>query len=108
MKSVVEFLSHKKIICKTLSQIMPSTLESRKKVDIYFGVNLKGYYCSVFAITKKSRVLRKEAEELLELHSRLETNNNSKINHKYLIIQAPLCSKAKALLEELDWKVWQL
>ncbi|MDD5405574.1 MAG: hypothetical protein PHE73_01375 [Sulfurovaceae bacterium] len=108
MKSVVEFLSQKKIICKSLSSISPSILESRKKVDIYFGVNLKGYYCSVFAITKKSRILRKEAEELTELHSRLEANNNSKINHKYLIVQAPLCSKAKAFLEELDWKVWQL
>ncbi|MDD3775433.1 MAG: hypothetical protein PHV08_05695 [Sulfurovaceae bacterium] len=108
MKNVVDFLGQNRIICKTLSQISPSMLESRKKVDIYLGVNLKGYYCSVFAITKKSRILRKEAEELLELHSRLESNNNSKINNKYLLIQAPLCSKAKALLEELDWKVWQL
>jgi hypothetical protein len=108
MKSIVEFLSQKKIICKSFSSIHPSKLESRKKVDIYFGVNLKGYYCSVFSIAKKSRVLHKEAEEILELHSRLEKNNNSKINQKYLLVQAPICSKAKAFLEESDWKVWQL
>ncbi len=108
MKNVVEFLSHKNIIFKSLFPISPSVLESRKKVDIYLGVNLKGYYCSIFSITKKSRVLRKEAEEIMDLHSRLEANNSSKINHKYIIVKAPLCSKAKKILEDEGWRVWQL
>jgi hypothetical protein len=57
-------------------------------------------------VEKKSRVLRKEAGELMLLHEKLEKYIDSKINKKYIIINAPLCSKAKALLEEHGWKVW--
>jgi len=40
------------------------------------------------------------------LHEKLEKYIDSKIMKKYMIIKAPLCSKAKALLEEHGWKVW--
>jgi hypothetical protein len=57
-------------------------------------------------IEKKSRILRKEAQELMVLHEKLEKYIDSRISKKYMIIKAPLCSKAKALLEERGWKVW--
>ena len=56
-------------------------------------------------VEKKSRVLRKEAEELMLLHEKLEKYIDSGIKKKYMIIKAPLCSKAKAMLEEHGWKV---
>ncbi len=79
---------------------------SRKKIQIYFGVNLKGYYCSVMSLEKKSRLLRKEAEELMFLHEKLEAHQDTKIFKRYIRIKAPLCSHAKALLEANGWKVW--
>jgi len=106
MREIVEFFGAKKIIFKKLVQIQLSELSSRKKVDIYLGVNLKGFYCTIFKISKKSRVLKKEVLEFLELHEKLEVYNDSKIHTKYIIINAPLCSKAKALLEDNGWKVW--
>jgi len=51
-------------------------------------------------------VLRKEVGELMALHEKLEAYIDSSIKKKYMIIKAPLCSKAKALLEENAWKVW--
>jgi hypothetical protein len=42
----------------------------------------------------------------MALHEKLEKYIDSKINKKYIIIKAPFCSKAKALLEENGWKVW--
>ncbi|MCW8821158.1 MAG: hypothetical protein OQK45_02940 [Sulfurovum sp.] len=106
MKALVDYLNHKNIIFKSLEEIMPKELGSRKKISLYLGVDMKGYYALVMHIEKKSRVLRKEAGELMLLHEKLEKYMNSKITKKYILIKAPLCSHAKAVLEENVWKVW--
>ena len=106
MKAIVEYLQQKNIIFKSLKSITPKELESRKKIDIYVGVDLKGFYADVMVVQKKSRVLRKEVGELMALHEKLEKYIDSSIKKKYIIIKAPLCSKAKALLEENSWKLF--
>ena len=106
MKKIVEYLQEKHLIFKSLKSITPKELGSRKKIELYLGVDLKEYYAVVMVVEKKSRVLRKEAEELMLLHEKLEKYIDSTIKKKYMIIKAPLCSKAKALLEEHGWKVW--
>jgi len=107
MKEIVEYLQHKSIIFKSLKEIAPKELGSRKKITLYLGVDLKGYYALVMQIEKKSRILRKEAGELMALHEKLEKYVDSKITKKYIIIKAPLCSHAKKMLEENNWKVWE-
>jgi hypothetical protein len=106
MKEIVEYLNRKNVIFKSLKQITPKELGSRKKVALYLGVNLKGFYAIVMRVQKKSRVLRKEADELMQLHRALENYIDSRIMLKYIIIDAPLCSQAKAMLEAHEWKVW--
>ncbi len=107
MKELVEYLNRKNIIFKSFKEIMPKELGSRKKVSIHLGVEFKeNYYAVVMQVEKKSRVLRKEASELMLLHEKLEQHIGSKITKKYIIIKAPLCSHAKAMLEEHGWKVW--
>jgi hypothetical protein len=107
MKALVEYLNQKNLIFKSLKEITPKELGSRKKVSIHLGVELKeNYYAMVMEVTKKSRVLRKEAGELILLHEKLEQYIGSKITKKYIIIKAPLCSHAKVMLEENGWKVW--
>lgn len=108
MKEIVEYLQHKNIIFKSLKEISPKELGSRKKIEIYLGVDLKGYYNLVFNIEKKSRVLRKEAGEFIFLHEKLEQYIDSKITKKQIRIKAPLCSHAKAMLEEQGWRVWEI
>ena len=108
MKALVEYLNHKNIIFKSLQEILPKELGSRKKVSLYLGLDLKGYYALVMQLEKKSRVLRKKAEEFMHLHEKLEQYIESRITKKYIIIRAPLCSKAKAMLEEKGWKVWNV
>ncbi len=105
MKEVVEYLQKKNIVFKSLKPVTPKELGSRKKVQIYLGIDLKGYYADVMVLEKKSRVLRKEATELMQLHEKLEKYIDAAIKKRYIIIRAPLCSKAKALLEEHGWKV---
>ncbi len=106
MKKIVEFLQQKHVIFKSFKEIEPKEIGSRKKVGLYVGVDLKGYYALVMTLEKKSRILRKEANELMVLHEKIEQYIDSRIKKKYIIIHAPLCSKAKALLEEHGWKVW--
>jgi hypothetical protein len=108
MKAVVEYLKDKNLLFKSFKEVSPKVLGSRKKVAIYVGVDMKGYYATVFVIQKKSRVLRKEVEAFLLLHERLERYIESKITKKYILIEAPLCSHAKAMLEEKQWKVWTI
>jgi hypothetical protein len=106
MKEIVDFLQSKKLIFKSLSPIELKSLGSRKKIDIYLGVDLKKYYACILHIKKKSKILKKEALELMAFHEKLELLNDSKINNKYIYIQAPLCSKAKALMQDEKWTVW--
>jgi hypothetical protein len=106
MKEITEYLRHKNLIFKSFKEIKPKELGSRKRVEIYLGVDLKGYYTLVMQLDKKSRVLQKEVTELMGLHERLEKRIEARIIQKYILIHAPLCSKAKALLEAHGWVVW--
>lgn len=100
MKELVEYLAKNSIVFKSLKMVLPSRLGSRKKIDIYLGVDLKKNYCCLFQVYKKSRFINKDANEIIELSHKLETFNESKIKFRFLILQAPLCSKARFLLEE--------
>ena len=108
MKKTVEFLTQKNLIFKSFKEVLPKELGSRKKVQLFIGVNLESYYIFVMKVEKKSRVLSKEIEEFFALHEKLEKHIDSKIKKKYIIIESPLCSKAKKLLEEHQWRVWHL
>ena len=107
MKEIIDILQEKKLLFKKLKPIELKTLGSRKKINLYLGVDLKKYYACIIHINKKSKILSKEALELMEIHKKLEVFNDSKINKKYLYVQAPLCSKAKALFKEEKWRVWE-
>ncbi len=106
MKEIADILQKKSLIFKSLKPISIKELGSRKKIDIYLGVDLKKYYTCVIHIKKKSKILSKEALEIMEFHKRLEKFNDSKINKKYIYIQAPICSKAKKLFKEQKWTLW--
>jgi len=105
MKEIVERLQASNLVFKSLKPIDLKALGSRKKIDLYLGVDLKKYYACIIHVSKKSRILQKEAEILMAFHPQLEAYNESTIKRKYIYIQAPLCSKAKALFEENGWRV---
>jgi hypothetical protein len=105
MKAIVERLSARGVLCKKLSPVPLKTLRSRKKIDCYLGVNLDGFYCSVWVLNKQSRILQKEARELIALHEKLEQHADSRIPKTYLHLDAPVCSKAMAVWEEAGWEI---
>ena len=106
MKSLVEYLQQHGIIFKSLEPLSPKALGTRKRASFYIGIDLKGYYVFVVHLSKKSRVLRKEAQDLDALHAKAEKVVDSTIKHKILVLDAPLCSKAKMWLREKGWRVF--
>jgi len=105
MRDLVDRLQQSGIVFKSLKPIDLKALGSRKKIDLYLGVDLAGYYACIIHVVKKSRILQKEARELMAFHHKLEAYNESAINHKFIYLQAPLCSKAKTLFEANGWQV---
>ncbi len=106
MKELIHKLQDKNLIFKKLTQIdIKKEFNSRKRVDLYLGVNLNRYYACIIDVKKKSRILQKEALELMEFHKKLEKYNDSAIKRKYIHIDAPLCSKAKALFQKEGWVI---
>jgi hypothetical protein len=108
MKSIVERLQRHNLIFQSLKPITPKSLNSRKKIDIYLGVDTQSYYSTIFFVEKKSRIVQKEVQSYLDLHAKLEQSIDSAIKKRYIFIDAPLCSKAKALLESHQWRVWEM
>jgi len=106
MRDIVDYLNSKNIICKRLKEVLPKALDSRKRVNIFVGINLKGYYCSIILVKKRSRILKKEVSEIILLHEKLEKYEDTKIKKRYIYIDAPLCKKAKALFLDNEWVVW--
>ena len=105
MKPIVDRLQAHGIVCRKLTPVSPKELGSRKKVTLYLGTDLEGYRCSVMVLEKKSRVVRKEAEELIALHAKLMAYADTMIPKRYIRIDAPLCSKARAAMETAGWVV---
>jgi len=107
MKEIVEFFYKKNLIFKKLYKIDIKLLGSRKKVDIYEGVDTASNYIAIFKIDAKSRFLKKNSEEILLLLKKLIKLRNHNYKKKILLISSPLCSKAKTYLEDLKWKVYK-
>ncbi len=96
MKEILDLLIKNKIICKKLEEIK---LNTRKKIKAYLGVNTKNEYCFILVVDKKSRLLKKDIEELLKFVPDI----NFRYKKKILITKAPICSKAMEMIKE--WRV---
>ena len=105
MKAMLEYFMQKKILFKQFETIDLKSLGSRKKVKIYLAVDQKSYYNVIIAVTKKSRILQKEAVSLNELATKLQEYKKIQIKKRHLYLDAPICSKAKSVLQQLQWNI---
>ncbi|WP_456471165.1 hypothetical protein [Caminibacter sp.] len=96
MKNIIDLLQKNRVICKKLEEIK---LNTRKKIKAYIGVNLKNEYCFIMAFEKKSRFLTKDIETIEEIIPKI----NFRYKKKILILNSPICSKAKEELKE--WRI---
>jgi hypothetical protein len=104
VKKLLNALLEKNYLYKSLHKIDIKTLGSRKKIEIYEGVDTKSYYASIFILSQKSRFLRKNADDLEVIYEKLKQVQDHNYKKKLLIYQMPFCSKAKILMKERGWR----
>ena len=105
MKELVEYFKKKGLIFRELKALDPGRLGIKKRWKIYEGVDTKNRYVLIVEIERKSRFLRKDAQSLLEVQELLEKSLGHGFKKRYLLLKAPLCSKAKELLQSAGWSV---
>ena len=105
MQMVVDSLRKKGKIYKKMLEITPKELGIRNKIKMYKATDTKGYFCTIFAISQKSRVLMKDVHKMQEIYSKLTLLCEHNFKYKVIFIDAPLCSKAKAAFKESGWKI---
>lgn len=89
-----------------LIQLEPKDLKIRKKIDIFIGDNTQKESSLILQISQKSRFLQKDVDKIEEILQIIKQNQNKNFKKKYIVIEAPLCSKAKAKFETLAWSVF--
>ena len=105
MKELTQYYTSKNTIFKEINSLEPKVIGSRKKILIYTATSIKSEYYAIFIINSKSRFLRKNADELMTLCEKLNSYVGHNFKKKELLISSPLCSKAKAYLEDNKWSV---
>ena len=105
MKKLTTYYTNKNILFKEIKQIIPKELDSRKKIDIYTATTSDSKFYAIFILDSKSRFIRKNADELMELCEKLANYLDHNFKKKELLISSPLCSKVKDYLKQNDWSV---
>jgi len=90
---------------KYIETIDHKLLGIRKKIEIFIAKDLHDQTSVIFHISQKSRFLQKDVDKIVEIHEIVTKNITYTITSKIILIESPLCSKAKAKLEELQWIV---
>jgi len=96
LKNLTDLLRKNNILCKKLD---PYPLNTKKKIKAFLGVNLKGEYCFVLEVDRKTKLLKKDIEFLISLLPDI----NFRYKKVILILKAPICNKAKELIK--DWRI---
>ncbi|MFA7083256.1 MAG: hypothetical protein WC141_01855 [Arcobacteraceae bacterium] len=105
MKNLTHYFNEKGILFKEIEAIDLKNLKSRKKIEIYTAEGIDKNYYAIFIHNPKSRFIKKNAEELIELCSTLAQFKEHNFKKKILLITTPICSKAKEFLKQNSWKV---
>jgi len=105
MKSVVDRLLKEDLILKKLELIDNKLLQTRKKIEVYEGVDLKSNYVAIFNLKQKSRFLRKDILPLDLIYENLKTLLDHNFKKKIIIYDMPFCSHAQKELKDDGWRL---
>ncbi|MDF1881527.1 hypothetical protein JHD50_09470 [Sulfurimonas sp. MAG313] len=105
MKILVENLRKNGRIYKRLEEISPRDLKIRNKVKLYVALDLNRYYNAIIIVSQKSRLLMKDLVKFEEIVQKMALYRDHQFKGKILILDAPLCSKAKTAFIKAKWKI---
>lgn len=105
MKRITEHFAKKNIIFKEFKEVSPKEINSRKNIKIYVGSGIDMKFYAIFILEQKSRFLRKNADELMNLCEDLARFVGHNFKVKELFFNGAMCSKAKEYLKDNFWGV---
>lgn len=105
MREITQVFAKKNIIFKEFKEILPKEINSRKKIKIYVGTGVDMKFYAIFVLEQKSRFIRKNANELMELCEQLASFMGHNFKVKDLFFKGVMCSKAKVYLKDNFWGV---
>ncbi|UFS63499.1 hypothetical protein LOH54_05050 [Sulfurimonas sp. HSL-3221] len=104
-KPIIDRLNANGLIYKNLDEVQPKALGIRNRIRLFSATDRQGYYTAIFVVAQKSRVVMKDVEKLDVILRKLELYADHAFKHRVLMIDAPLCSKAKAAFKQQGWKL---
>ncbi len=105
MKVLVETLRHNGRIYKKLEEIQVKELKIRNKVRLYAALDLNRYYNAIIVVSQKSRLLMKDVQKFEEIVVKMSLYRDHQFRGKVLMLDAPICSKAKEAFKKAKWKI---
>lgn len=105
MKALIDQLQAKGKLYKQLVEVQPKELGIRNKIRIFSATDTNSYFSAIFMVSQKSRLLMKDVAKFEEIYQKLVSHSGHNYKYKLLIIDAPLCSKAKQGFKEAKWKI---
>ncbi|MDO5046324.1 hypothetical protein [Campylobacter sp.] len=92
------------IALKDLKEVDLSEFSGKRTLKCVVGVDIKGFYTIVFIRSAKSRFLKKEFEDIVQIYSKIQTKLGINIKKPIIFYTSEICSKTKNLMQELGWK----
>ncbi len=105
MKILVENLRQNGRLYKKLEEIKPKELNIRNKVKLYCALDLNRYYNAIIIVSQKSRLLMKDLAKFEEIVHKMSLYRDHQFKGKVLMLDAPMCSKAKEAFKKAKWKI---
>lgn len=92
---------------KMITQLIPldpKLLKIRSKVELFKGID-KNSFTAIIGVNQKSRILVKDIAKFEDMIVKMQRHFGHTFQKKKIIIEAPLCSKAKKAMQEAQWEV---
>jgi hypothetical protein len=105
MKILVETLRNNGRLYKKLEEIKPKDLNIRNKVQLYCALDLNRYYNAIIIVSQKSRLLTKDLAKFEEIVQKMSLYRDHQFKGKILMLDAPICSKAREAFKKAKWKI---
>jgi hypothetical protein len=105
LKELVEIMGAKKQIFKSIDTILPKDIGSRKKIEIFSGVNSDSFYILVIVVRQKSRFIMKHSNELIDISNKIISLKGHNYKKRFMIFDGDICSKSKEFLSQNGWRV---
>jgi len=105
MKILVETLRENGRLYKKLEEIQPKELKIRNQVKLYVALDLNRYYNAIILVSQKSRLLMKDLQKFEEIVQKMALYRDHQFKGKVLMLDAPICSKAKEAFKKAKWKI---